>query len=213
MSPCNGLAVTTAHINFNVGEHFQVPANREQFRAFLAEQGINVKGWWPLSKKRGQALGIGSDWTGLAFDQYEIKVSDENSEIFERTGAECGRAYGLAQVYIGQQIQASVVKTLQEMGLEPRDMVMDNAGTLEVRINVGPGVGAVIYRETARVKIALDGSLTLVTEDGQFEAGKKKLQILLGLLSNQLENATIEPSNEFESHRHSEAYVLEWQQA
>lgn len=211
--PCNGIAVTTAQLNIDLAEFFKDTKNREAFVKWLESQGIKVARthggccWW--NRPNGIALSIGSLWTGLAFVGNEMQISDEGEEHvgggYKTNKAQVDNAYGLAQLYIGQQIQAQIIQGLTAMQLSPRDMTALPNGAIEVRVNISaaPAMAMSVLKETALLKIGTDGSMTAVSENGGFDEGKTKLELLLGMLGNQ-SGLDLAASGEFETHRHAE---------
>ena len=204
--PCRGICVTSAQLYFDVEEYFSSLEHREQFAAWLRNNGIPARNWWATRGQRmtAWALGIKSDWCGLAFVGNEIRVSNERDSLFKRDEAVIDRAYQLAQIYVGQLAQVQIITALTDMQLNPRDMQQQPDGSVTVRINL-----SATEVSTARLTIALDGSVKLITEGDTFEAGKRRLMLLLDQLAAQMR---IEPSQEYETHRHTEQYEPLYQQ-
>lgn len=208
--PCNGVAVTQAEILFAVGEYFQNAKHRKAFESWMREQGHVTRSWWRMRNANGWALAIESVNVGVAFVGNEMHISDEGDYRANQTAVD--KAYAAAQVYVGQLMQVQVLESLKALGLNPRDMTTDRKGTVTVRVSMSaqqnvPGIA--LYADTARVSIALDGSMSVVTEDGDFDIGRKKLETLLAAIAGQ--GVDITPSNEYETHRHDQEYAYQYE--
>lgn len=197
--PCNGVVVTIAKISAGLVRHLREnPENLTRLGTWLREQtSFDI-----LIDLLYREVLI---WCSGYFSA-RLRVTDETIELISDGAARAAierieTVMAYVQMYAGMLAQTEVVAALRDLGGEPRDLVQYEDGSIEVRINLSdqPARANSLYRETARVRIWLDGSMRLVTEDGAYEAGKRKLELLLGLLGGRVSLTT---SGEYESHRH-----------
>ena len=139
MSPCNGIAVMTAETQVDLQAHFQDAANRDSFRKWLIEQGIDAKEWWQKRTPQGMtwALGVETDWIGLAFVGSTIEMSNERQRDFDRYRQELDAAYFHTQLYAGMLAQQQVLEAFVAMGIEVQDLAYDDNGSLVFNIELG----------------------------------------------------------------------------
>jgi hypothetical protein len=197
----------------DLGEFFSSRENQTALLKFLQSQGLETHSWWKMSgTANGHSIAIGSLWTGVGFNASEISIRDEEKQhpgnAYNRWKSQVDKAYGLSFMFVGQQIQAGIIKTLADAGLNPRDFKQLEGAAIEIRADLSPTPAQVntLLKETVRVQVALDGTTRLITENGTVEVGKKKLQLFMALLG-QRSGMTVTPSGEFESHRHDEDQV------
>lgn len=205
MSPCHGVAVTTAQVSMDLGEFFEDLQHQAALAEFLQNQGVETRSWWHM-QRGGWSIGIHSLYAGVGFSGTNISIEDEGP--YQKLKDKIDRAYGLCFLFVGQQIQANIIGTLDEADLNPRDFKQLEDGAIEVRADLSPTptTANTLLKETVRVQISLDGSTRLITENGTFETGKKKLRLFQAILG-QRSGMTVTPSNEFETHRHDEDQV------
>lgn len=201
--PCHGVSVTSAQVTMDLGAFFSDVRNQDALTAYLEGQGLHTRRWWHMARG-GWSVAISTLYAGVGFSGSDISIEDEGP--YENFKEPIDRAYGLSYLFVGQQIQANIIKTLADAGLNPRDLKQLEGGTVEVRSDLSPTPAQVntLLKETVRVQISLDGSTRLITENGTVEVGKKKLEIFMALLG-QRSGMTVTPSGEFETHRHDEA--------
>ncbi len=189
--PCNGIAVMTAYVNVNLEAHMREPEHRQAFVEWLRMQDVPARNWWQAGNPRRPiwALGIGSDWTGLKFVENTIELSDEGQYQQHKTHVDT--AFVLAQRYAGQLAQADILEAFTALGLPPENLNMQPMGLVKFMINAGLTVQVTIYP---------DGTLDLVTQEGDFAGGKTALEALLAAL--QAQGVGIQQSGQVETHRH-----------
>lgn len=212
--PCSGIAITTAEMRFDVERFFaNNPKERDRFKAWMREKGIPVTGWFATKGETiptAWALGVCTLYNGLAFVGNRIEIRDmETGQYLRKYKEVTDLAQAFAQVYVGQQMQAQVINACKGLNLNPRDAKVKPNGTLEFRIDLGasaPRPGLItVYKETARLEITIDGRITALTEDGPFDAGRTKLEMLLAVLKGQ--GINLAPSGKYETHRHDKDKV------
>ncbi len=202
--PCNGVTITTAQVNGNLFKHLTSGENQTRLKEWLQTQGATVK---VFNGYQSVFVRLGS--VDFIIDGEDIRVRSSTRD-YDKDAVD--KVLGLLQLYSAMLAQSDVIKSFTDMQLEPRDFKTLPGGTVEVRINLSaaPSAPNMIYRETARVQIALDGQMKLITENGAYEVGKKKLDLLLGTLAGQM---NVVPSGEYETHRHDndrEQQRLSW---
>jgi len=132
--PCNGIAVQTAQTVIDLQEHFQDALNRERFAEYLREKGINVRSWWYNARQNYWALGIETDWIGLAFVGQTIEVSNERQVDFDRHKQAVDTAYFHTQLYAGLLAQQQVMEAMTALGFDPAEINYANG---ELSFTVG----------------------------------------------------------------------------
>lgn len=124
--PCNGIAVMTAETLVDLQAHFQDAANRDALSAFLHEKGVRVQDWWHNTEQNYWALGIETDWIGLAFVGQSIEMSNERQSDFNRHRQALDAAYFYTQLYAGLLAQQQVLEAVVALGFSPEQVTYDN---------------------------------------------------------------------------------------
>lgn len=208
--PCNGVTVTKASLPIFEQLHRYLKQDkhgdhRRNFIQWMAEQGVEVS-TESFSDKVVLVYVRGMDYVIRVYtDRIDVREYELGHKVDDRV-------IQLLTIYSGMVAQANIVSELDQMGLGPRDFKEHPDGSIEVCIDLSsaPSVPNMVYRETARVRISLEGQVTLVTENGAYDAGKRKLDLLTGILKN---NIGLVPSGEYESHRHDhqqEQLSIQW---
>ncbi|HML21853.1 MAG TPA: hypothetical protein PKD09_09405 [Aggregatilinea sp.] len=204
---CNGVVVTRATLALDdLDKHLESEALRNVLTEMLAAQGIEVQ--WSKWTFSGWKFRFNDAYIEFSFNGGEVKVTDQNygqEQAKPGMKARIEKTQQVIALFAGQVMQGQAVKSFQAMGMNPRDVKALPDGALEFRIDLSaaPSHPNSLLRETARIQVGLDGVMKTITEDGGFDAGKKKLELILGMFGQQ-SGLNVTPSNEFESHRHEQ---------
>ena len=133
--PCDGIAVKTMETQIDWDEHFAEEANRIAFAQWLREQGVNARRWW--AKDGGHwALGIETDWIGLAFVGTTVEISNERQRDYDRHAQALDVANWHTTLYAGLLVQQQVLQTVTNLGLSADNIAYDANGALTFELNL-----------------------------------------------------------------------------
>lgn len=204
--PCNGIAVTQANVAIDWEEYFAHEEHRVAFAEALKQIGLPVKQWWRKCNDEGElkayALGIGTDWTGLAFVGNRIEVSDEGDYAKHKDAVD--KAYGAALEFVQVATASQVLDMLGGAGMGPT-LVGNVNGVIQYRFYLPVGGKPV----SAVIGFGRAGNVELMTEGGTFDGGAAALGALLEALG--ANDLSVTPSGRYEQHRHHMDNVQAWE--